>query len=83
MIVIGGGNAHPGLRLAIRTERTSSFDRDVLKLSVLLVLVERARRRIIGNVDIRPTVIVKIGSEHAEAVRAVCAKNSRRLPKRR
>ena len=67
----------PGLRLAVRTQRTASLDRDVLKLSVLLVLIERAGGGVIGNVDVGPAVIVKIRSENAEAVRSVRAKNSR------
>ena len=75
-IVVGGGDAHARLRLAVGTERASRFDGDIFEFSVLLVLVKRARRGIVGHVDIGPAIVVEICSQHAEAVSAVRAQNS-------
>ena len=41
-IVVGGGDAHAGLRLAIGAEDATGFHGDVHELAVVLVLVERA-----------------------------------------
>ena len=71
-IVIGGGNPHSRLRLAIRTQCTTRLQRDVHKLSVLLVLIKGARGGIIGHVDIGPSVIVEIGGEHAQPISPIC-----------
>ena len=49
------------------------------KFAVLLVLVKRAGGGIVGNINVGPAVVVEIGSQHAESVRAVGAENSRRL----
>ena len=42
-IVIGGRNPHPRLRLAIGAQRTTRFQRDVHKFSVLLILIKGTR----------------------------------------
>jgi len=70
-IVIGGGDAHAGLGLAVGAERAAGFESDVREGAVLFVLIERAGGGIVGDVNVRPAVIVEIGSEHAEAVGAV------------
>ncbi len=69
----------PGLRFAVRTQRAPRFDRDVLKLSVLLVLIKRARGRIVRHINIGPAIIVEIRGQHAQAVGPVRFENSRRL----
>src|SRR5579864_1800205 len=63
-IIIGGRYAHARLRLAVRAERASRFDGNVLKFSVLLILVKSAGRGIVGNINIRPAVVVQIRSQH-------------------
>src|SRR6266404_2543211 len=70
-IVIGGGDAHAGLGLAVGAESAARFQGDIDERSVLLVLIQRAGCRIVGNVNVRPAVVVQIGSEHAEAKSAV------------
>src|SRR5258708_24744143 len=75
-IVVGGGDAHTSLGLAIRTERTTCLDRDVFKRSVLFIVVERARGRVIGDVNVGPAVVVEIGNKNAQAVGAVGAEYS-------
>jgi hypothetical protein len=42
-------------------------------------LIKRAGGGIVGDVDIGPAIVVKIGSEHAQAEGAVGGKNSRGL----
>src|SRR5580704_3696676 len=75
-IVIRRGNPHPGLRLAVRAQGTPGFDGDVFERSILLVVIESAGSRVIGHVDIGPAVIIKIGSEHAQSISPVRAKDS-------
>src|SRR5258706_3363970 len=75
-IVVGGGDAHAGLGLAIWTESTPGLDGDVFKSSVLFIVIKRARGGIIGHVDVRPAVVVEVGSEDAKAVGAVGAEYS-------
>src|SRR6266851_5470037 len=70
-IVIGGGDAHAGLRLAVGAESAARFDGDVGESAVFFVLIERAGRGIVGDVNVRPAVVVEIGGEHAEAEGAV------------
>jgi len=67
-IVIGRGDAHAGLGLAISAQRAASFERNVGENAVPLILIERACRGIVGDIDVRPAIVVEIGSEHAEAV---------------
>src|SRR5205807_7640996 len=50
-IVIGGGDAHAGLRLAVGAERAAVFDGDVGERAVLLVLIERAGGGMVGDVN--------------------------------
>ena len=64
-IIVGGGDAHAGLWLAIWTEGTPGLDGDIFKSSVLFVVVKRARGGVIGNVDVGPAVVVEVGSEDA------------------
>src|SRR5207245_5065618 len=70
-IVIGGRDAHAGLRLAVGAESATSFDGDVGEGAVLLVLIKGAGGGIVGDVNVRPAVVIKIGGEHTEAVRAI------------
>src|SRR3989442_10075704 len=67
-IVIGGGDAHAGLWLAVGAESATGFDRDVGEGAVFLILIEGAGGGIVGDVNIRPAVVVKIGGGQAEDV---------------
>src|SRR5207245_4000561 len=69
-IVIGGGDAHASLRLAIGTEGAASFDGDVREGAVFFVLIESAGGGIVSDVNVGPAVVVKIGGEHSETVGA-------------
>src|SRR5439155_1375109 len=59
-IVIGDRDAHAGLRLAVGAESATSFDGDVGEGAVLLVLIKGAGGGIVGDVNVRPAVVVKI-----------------------
>src|SRR5215471_16205361 len=75
-IVVGCRDAHAGLRLAVGTQGAAGFKCDVLKLSVLLVLIKRASGRGVGAVDVGPSVVVEIGGEHTEPVGPIGVENA-------
>ena len=75
-IVISRGNAHARLGFAVRAQRAPRFHGHVGESAVLLVLIKRAGRRIVRDVNIRPAVVVEIGSEHAKSERSVGLENS-------
>ena len=76
-IVVGGGDSHAGLRLAVGAQGATGFERDVDELAIFLVLVEGAGGGVVGNVDVGPAVVVEIGGEHAKTIGAICAENPR------
>src|SRR3954468_10093613 len=78
-VIVGSGYAHSGLWLAVWTQRATRFNGNVLKLSIFLVLIQGARGGIICDVDVRPAVIIEIGGEHTQTVRAIRAENARRF----
>ena len=78
-IVIRGRDTHTRLRLSIRTESASRFNRNILKLSILLVLVESARGRIVRHINVRPAVVVQVRRQNSQAISAIRAENPRRL----
>src|SRR3989441_4273970 len=70
-VVIGGGDAHAGLGLAVGREGAAGFDGDIGERAVPFVLIERAGLRVVGDVNVGPAVVVEIGGEDAEAESAV------------
>src|SRR5262249_5903964 len=70
-IVVRGGDAHASLRLAVGAERTARFHGYVGELAVLSVLIKSAGGGIVGDVDVRPAVIVEISREYTETISAV------------
>src|SRR6267378_811085 len=75
-IVIGGGDAHAGLGLAIGAESAAGFHGDVGEGAVFFILIEGAGGGIVGDVNVRPAIVVEIGGEHTEAVGAVGLQNA-------
>src|SRR5207253_8848752 len=67
-VVIGGGDSHAGLRLAVGAERGAGVNADIHKFSVVLIEVKSAGGGIVGHVDFRPAVIVEIAGEDAKPV---------------
>ena len=78
-IVIGSGNAHARLRLPVGAQCAAGFQRNVGERSVLFVLIECASRRIIGDINVRPAIVVEIRRQHAQSVSSVGLQNSRFL----
>ena len=69
-IVVGGGNAHAGLRLAVGAEHATGFEADLGEFSVLQVLVQSDCGGIVGDIDVGPAVVVEIGDAYTESVGA-------------
>ena len=67
------------MRLAVGAERAPGFDADIGKRSVLVVAIECGRRRIVGDVDVRPTVVVEVGYQHAEPISSIGLPDARFL----
>ena len=78
-IVINRRNAHPRLRFAVRAQCAARFHRHIRKFSVAQIFVQRARGRIIGHINIRPAIIIKIRRQHAQPIRSIRRQNSRRF----
>ena len=70
-IVIGGGDSHPGLRLAVGAESAARFQCNVREGAVFFILIKSARGGIVGNINVGPAIVVEIGGKHAKAVSAV------------
>ena len=63
-IVIGGGNAHARLRLAVRRSERNRLRCAISdELAVVLVLVQRAGGGIVGDVDVGPAIVVEIAGQ--------------------
>src|SRR5579885_1827265 len=68
-IIIAHGYAHAALRNAILVEGTAHLGGDFGEGPVMIVMVQTARHRIAGDVNIRPSVIIKIRSASRETIR--------------
>ena len=79
MQVVADRDAHRGLLGTVFTDRRSRFQADVLEFSIALILVQKFRRRIVGDVNVRPPGIVEVRPNHAQAVVAVRIVHSRAL----
>src|SRR5262249_15220041 len=75
-IVVGGGNPHAGLRFAICAERTTSFDCNINKLSILLILIKCAGRRIVRHINIGPAVVIEVAGQNPETKRSARLQDS-------
>src|ERR1700722_2596972 len=74
--VVVGGSAHAGLHGAVAIERHASQAAHVGKSAVMIIVVEKIRGGIAGDVDIGPAILVEIGGERSEAVAAGCFRDS-------
>src|SRR6185369_7289130 len=77
MVVVRRCYAHPSLWLAVDTQAATCLDANIRESSILVVVVQRCRSRIVGYVDIRPAIIVKIDGQYAETVSSVGLGNPR------
>ena len=69
-VIIPNGNAHTALHAAVLIHRTADLPAHFLEASVAFVVIEAARNGIAGYVNVRPAVIVEIGSCNPESVGA-------------
>src|SRR5262249_38568228 len=78
-VVIARGHAHSCLYSAIEAVGAAGFDPDVGECPVFVVAIEGSWGQIVGDVDVRPSVIIEIGHERAETVPAFRFGNPRLL----
>src|SRR5712671_2155182 len=57
---VASGKTHAGLLGTIFVVRHTGFLSDVGERTVLVVVIQNAGRRVAGNVDVRPPVMIKI-----------------------
>ena len=76
-VVVSDREPHPGLRLPVLTVGASGARGDVGERAVPVVAIERARVRVVGDVDVHPPVIVEVERCHAETVGAAGARDAR------
>ncbi len=69
-VEVADRNAHARLGFAVGRESDARFDGDVFEGPVFLILVIRSSGGVVGDVDVGPAVIVKIGDRDAEAIGA-------------
>ena len=69
-VVVSDGDAHTCLRLSLSGKRGAALDGNIAERPVHLVQVERRRRRIVSDVNIRPAVVVQVRRRNAETVGA-------------
>ena len=69
-VIVGDTDAHAGLRFAVGRVSGSGFDSDVGEGAVVVVLVEGGGSGVVGDVDVRPGVVVEVADDDAEAVGA-------------
>src|SRR5256884_177074 len=69
-VVVAHPNPHSSLWHAIFIQGAASLGADFLECPIMIVAVEAAWHRVTRNIDIGPTVVVKIRCAHAKAVRA-------------
>ena len=57
---IRGRDAHARLRFAVGPEGYAGFQCNICERAVVIILEQRRRRGIVGDVDIGPTIVVKV-----------------------
>src|SRR5215471_9898824 len=68
VVIISGRNAHTRLWLSVRTESHSCQNGDVFKFPVFAILIESASSRVIGNINVRPPIVIEVGHQHSQPV---------------
>ena len=69
-IVIGHCDSHARLGLSVGGVSNAGLHGGVRERSIVIVPVERRRAGIVGDVNIRPAIVVEIGDDDAQAVSA-------------
>ncbi len=68
MVVIAQRDAHRALFGTVGTYGCTGLESDVGELAVAVVAVKILRRRVVGDVNVRTTLLSKSDHKHAEAV---------------
>ena len=68
MIVIGLGNSHSRLRLAIIIERRTRSKPEVGESAVMIIVVQNARCRIAGHINVWPTIVIVIERQNPQRI---------------
>src|SRR5438105_4437928 len=70
MVHVAEIHAHGALLAAVGAERSARKQANILESSIVIVVVEIIRTRIVGYVQVRPTVIIVVTPHalHAEVV---------------
>ena len=76
-IVVADGDAHARLRPAVLAVGAAGLEPDVGQRAVAVVAIERARARVVGDVEIDPAVVVEVEGADAEAVGAAGRRDPR------
>ncbi len=71
MQIVADGDAHGSLFRTVFTHCGARFQADLLKFAVAKVFVQKLRRRIVGNVNVRTARVIKIGKDYRHPVIAV------------
>jgi len=59
-VVVADRQAHPRLFHPVSVQRHSAFQPDIRKRSVVIVAQQETRRRIAGNIEVGPAIVVEI-----------------------
>ena len=76
-IVVADGDAHAGLLHPVLAQRDAALERFFAERAVVLVAKEPARRRIAGDVDVGPAVVVVVRGHGGHRVRARGGRDAR------
>src|SRR5689334_1005277 len=69
-VVVAGRYAHTSLWFAISAESASGFNADIFEGAVFLIMIEDAWLRIVGDINVGPTIVVEVGNKHAKTERS-------------
>src|SRR5258708_7299506 len=64
-VIIADGHAHAALHSAVLVHRATDFPPNLLEGSVPSIVIEAAGHRVTSHVNVRPTVVVEVGSRNA------------------
>ena len=78
-VVVAGGDTHAGLRAAVLAVGGAALHGYVCERAVVVVAVEDGRRRVGGNVDVRPAVVGQVGGDGRHGIASGDARDARPL----
>src|SRR6185437_5166242 len=67
-VIVAHRHAHSALGTAILIDGAADLATDLLKRAITLVVIKAAGHGITGDVNVRPSIVVKIGGAHAKAI---------------